>query len=1027
PRGLRECSVRTLDWYRSVTVLAVSACLLCAAPRIVDTLFSKTHAVGWQTPKESPALKAGGEIQQLFPRRVAGTIVMGIEASDQTASVTSPEVEAFSRNVSRQVESDERVSEYKPIVLGYYLDPLPSLPESIFPKADLLSADRRMTYLLIQPTQIPENHDFRKANEFLQEFCSSPPPGYELHITGMPAIATGSGCSSSRHSVMNPTDMSFRSLFYAEMISLPIALLIMGLLIRYQRLLVLPLITVGVAFVVSALLLLPWMDYVEVPPDGIAAMGSVILALSLDYSLFVLSRFGENKVERLTLQQNVDIIKEQTCWTVTVSGILVAIAFFSGVLLPEKNLQGTVVCLGFAVLACVLTNVVLLPAVFLVFGDFLVGTSFMPAVFGDAELSSAVEDVDTGETSPADKEKDSQFWLFMMRAVEVAPLVSSVAVVALLWPILSSAPSLHITADRFAMMPLESPAVLALRRIQDRFPMGILAPFEILISAPEQPEDLVLTSELKGVLTAVGDRDLRPALAALGPEAQEFFEALQPPSLPGPETTTQAPASFAATFNHLMESAQCLGRYNVTNFKRPDCRCCPNALVDCRRCDFERLCQSSEAQASLQRLEKNVSAVAGSSDLQQLMAADARTLLGTCMRLAKDLDLTASELDRASQELWSAAARSPQVSQLLASEDAGNSSLPQMLDKLTQPGSQLLQKYPFIQDVVQHLQAMSDRQHGMLLLPSGFLALLDLCDALHRTESISSMLGPSWAYYQRVDWIAALMAATNPGMRDSYNLYMQQFVNGRHALLQIHTIFPSIGAGGADWAASVRHLLSDWEAAHPGFRAQLAGGNAEALDTRAEILTAMWPYLALTVTLIMAVVYLSFQSLLVPLRLALALCFTLVGTFGMGVIVYQTTLLHGLCPHLQHFYGITYEVIPLVTGIAIALGLDYDIFLVSRILEFRLQRYSDRASIFRGVLKTGDVISGAGLIMSLAFSGLVVSDKIFFQQFGVLIITSVLLDTFVVRTVLVPALMLTAQEWNWWPRTMPSAIHDVLE
>ncbi|CAE7627312.1 mmpL11 [Symbiodinium sp. CCMP2456] len=50
----------------------------------------------------------------------------------------------------------------------------------------------------------------------------------------------------------------------------------------YQRLLVLPLVTVGVAFVVSALMLLPWMDYIEVPPDGIAAMGSVILALSLD-------------------------------------------------------------------------------------------------------------------------------------------------------------------------------------------------------------------------------------------------------------------------------------------------------------------------------------------------------------------------------------------------------------------------------------------------------------------------------------------------------------------------------------------------------------------------------------------------------------------------------------------------------------------------------------------------------------------------------------------------------------------------
>eukprot|EP00913_Durusdinium_trenchii_P024638 g23129.t1 len=110
----------------------------------------------------------------------------------------------------------------------------------------------------------------------------------------------------------------------------------------------------------------------------------------------------------------------------------------------------------------------------------------------------------------------------------------------------------------------------------------------------------------------------------------------------------------------------------------------------------------------------------------------------------------------------------------------------------------------------------------------------------------------------------------------------------------------------------------------------------------------MWTYLIVCVSLIMMVLYLSFQSLLVPLRLALALVFTLLATFGMGVVIYQTTFLHGLFPQLKYFSGITYEVIPLVTGIAIALGLDYDIFLVSRIVEFRMQRYSDRASIFRG-------------------------------------------------------------------------------
>merc|ERR1712217_830334 len=125
--------------------------------------------------------------------------------------------------------------------------------------------------------------------------------------------------------------------------------------------------------------------------------------------------------------------------------------------------------------------------------------------------------------------------------------------------------------------------------------------------------------------------------------------------------------------------------------------------------------------------------------------------------------------------------------------------------------------------------------------------------------------------------------------------------------------------------------------------------------------------------------------------------------------------------------GVAFEVVPMVTGVAIALGLDYDILLVSRIVEFRELAFTDRASVIRGSARASRVITAAGVIMVLAFSGLLFSNKLMLQQFGVLLITSVLLATFAVRTVLVPALMLMAQEWNWWPRRMPTACHDTLE
>lgn len=904
-----DASVRPTARVESLTVLLAACSLLCSERYIAESLFRHTRSVGWQTPRSSEALQAKKQIDEAFPRRIAGTILMAVEAP-RNGTVLRREVEDFVANVSSKVTSDERVQQYKPHVLSYWTE-LGDIPSSVMSRKDFISADERMTLLLIQPTKIPENHDFAKANDFLQDFCSSPPLGFNLHITGAPALLTGSGCSSNSHAVVNPRDMSFKCLFFAEVITTPIALLIMGCIVRHWRLLILPLFTVCLSFAVSALMLIPWMDHVEVPTDAIAAMGSVILALSLDYSLFLLSRFSENHHDKFTLQENVDIIKACTCRTISISGLLVAIAFFAGILLPERNLQGTCIALGFAVLACVATNVVFLPAVFLAFGPVFVGRSFLPSWWGDVQLDDGAEEEDERQR-PGPKSADNTNWLLIMRVVERAPLSAILLVLLFVWPVLSAAPSLHITAD---------------------------AGQNSLLRRPEAPEDL-------------------------------------------------------SGYEELLNGLACANR-TESSPHNPHCNCCPNAFLECEECDLAATCASPEMQALLE-LAKEGNLTVDDSQLRSLKVCIERAAVA-----AKKNRTPPIALD-----------------QLL-------SSLRKVNQSAVQKG--LLQRYPFLVDIVSQVQNLSRKERGMLLLPSGFHALLELSDKLQGTGAVASILGPQWILHQRLEWPLVVALAAKPELRHGYSALLEQFVNGKQALLQVHTHFPPIGALSADWAEEARGILRAWEHKHPGYKVQLAGGNAEAADTRAEIMRAMWTYLVVSISLIMIVLYLSFQSLLVPLRLALAMLFTLVATFGMGVLVYQTTLLHGFMPQLKYFNGITYEVIPLVTGIAIALGLDYDIFLVSRIMEFRVQRYSDRASIFRGVLKTGDVISGAGLIMSLAFSGLIFSDKIFFQQFGVLIITSVLLDTFVVRTVLVPALMLIAQHWNWWPRSMPPPIHDVLE
>jgi len=292
------------------------------------------------------------------------------------------------------------------------------------------------------------------------------------------------------------------------------------------------------------------------------------------------------------------------------------------------------------------------------------------------------------------------------------------------------------------------------------------------------------------------------------------------------------------------------------------------------------------------------------------------------------------------------------------------------------------------------------------------------------------MLGPAQIMNEPIDWFTAVLLNTSlapAGLRKAHAIMLDMAVNERYAMFQIHLNFPSSGAGGATWVLRAREAVRKWEEEHPGWSATLAGSSAIKADERGLVLRSLVKYLACSVTVIMFVVFLAFGSVVLAVRLAIALLITIAATYGTAVIIYQTPLLHGIWPWLADYNGLTYEVVAIATCLCIALGLDYDIFLVSRIVEYRVRGFSDRASIVMGVSKTGGIISGAGLIMALAFSGLCFSDKILLQQFGVLLITSVLFDTFVVRTVLVPALMLSAQGANWWPRRMPPPTIDALE
>ena len=100
--------------------------------------------------------------------------------------------------------------------------------------------------------------------------------------------------------------------------------------------------------------------------------------------------------------------------------------------------------------------------------------------------------------------------------------------------------------------------------------------------------------------------------------------------------------------------------------------------------------------------------------------------------------------------------------------------------------------------------------------------------------------------------------------------------------------------------------------------------------------------------------------------------------------------------------------------------MDYNIFLVTRTLE-EAGEHGTREGVLRALGATGGVITSAGILLAAVFAVLGVLPLVVLAQIGVVICIGVLLDTLVVRTVLVPAIVRVLGERFWWPRRVEHA------
>jgi RND superfamily putative drug exporter len=144
---------------------------------------------------------------------------------------------------------------------------------------------------------------------------------------------------------------------------------------------------------------------------------------------------------------------------------------------------------------------------------------------------------------------------------------------------------------------------------------------------------------------------------------------------------------------------------------------------------------------------------------------------------------------------------------------------------------------------------------------------------------------------------------------------------------------------------------------------------------------------------------------------------------GALTFVYQDGRLTGLLGYTPNG-GIEPTDFLVAAALVFALSTDYGVFLLGRIKEARDAGLGERESVAVGLSRTGSVVTAAAILLAVAIGAFSTSEISFIQQIGVATAVGVLVDAFVVRSLLVPSLMGLLGKWNWWAPMPLRRLHD---
>jgi uncharacterized membrane protein YdfJ with MMPL/SSD domain len=235
-----------------------------------------------------------------------------------------------------------------------------------------------------------------------------------------------------------------------------------------------------------------------------------------------------------------------------------------------------------------------------------------------------------------------------------------------------------------------------------------------------------------------------------------------------------------------------------------------------------------------------------------------------------------------------------------------------------------------------------------------------------------------------------------------------------------------VSSTGAPIDITAQTALDDIRDARAPYPAAVGGQAAQFHDQQASIAASLPLALALLALSTLLILWLMTGSVILPIKALAMNALTVGAALGLLVLVFQDGRFAGPLSYTSQG-GIESTDFLVLAAIVFGLSTDYGVFLLTRIKEAHDRGLANREAVAAGLQRTGRVVTAGAIMVAVALGAFATSHVVFIKELGLGTAAAVLIDAFVIRALLVPALMALLEDWNWWSPAPVRRLHAWLD